>query len=167
MRVPVKTDCITNAMTTASLDCASTNQEWVEEVATKSGVVDTTGYAIYLNRWGVSFSLNDKGGGKGEKGMHIMDAISKADTKHLAKEPGTTSAQTAEIFGQLSFRREFFTSDYDPMLDKEGTVRMRLRALLLVFKTQLQFNLSSAVYTCSIYVRVLVIASVSLCYLPL
>ena len=53
----------------------------MEEIAGKCGIVDPVGYAIFINRWGNEFSLNDKGGGKGEKGMHIMDAISKADAK--------------------------------------------------------------------------------------
>jgi len=136
MRVPVKTDCKTKSMTQARLDPASTNQEWVAEIAGKCGVVDTVGYAIFIDRWDHGFSLNDKGGGKGEKGMHVMDAISKADTKMPA---GTDSKVAANIFGQLSFRREFFTNDYDPMLDKEGTS---------ITYHQLQVDIADGVFLC-------------------
>jgi hypothetical protein len=48
--------------------------------------------------------------------MHIMDAISKMDTK----APPETKDFT-QITGQISLRREFFGADYDPSKDPVGT----------------------------------------------
>ena len=116
MRVPVLTDFVKKTTCTAKLDCASTNQEWCKELAEKLGIKEVEGYSIYITRWGQTLSLNNTGGAREGKGMHLMDAISKLD----AKAPQDTKDFT-QISGQLSFRREFFSATYDPANDPVGT----------------------------------------------
>ena len=87
-----------------SLDPASVNQEWVNEVAHREGISDSYGFTIYIDRFGQLVSLQGSGG----KGFHVMDVISKIDRKAI-KDAGD-KASTLDLTsteGQFSFRKEY------------------------------------------------------------
>jgi hypothetical protein len=62
------TDFVKKTTATAKLDCASTNQEWCNELAEKLGIKEVEGYSIYITRWGQTISLNNTGGAREGKG---------------------------------------------------------------------------------------------------
>lgn len=101
----------------ARLDPASTNREWVEQIARQEGITDSFGFSIYLDRFGTLTSLHGSGG----QGNHIMDAISKIDAKSRKTDP---TKKFVNIEKQLSFRKEFFAKDHDSMKDPVATAKI-------------------------------------------
>jgi len=101
----------------ARLDPASTNREWVEQIARQEGITDSFGFSIYLDRFGTLTSLHGSGG----QGNHIMDAISKIDAKSRKVDP---TKKFVNIEKQLSFRKEFFAKDHDSMKDPVATAKI-------------------------------------------
>ena len=85
---------------TARLDAASVMSEWVIEIAEKVGIKNTYGWSIFIDRFGKLESLR----GAGNKGLHVMDVISKIDQQ--MSQAG--QKDSLDITGQLSFRKELF-----------------------------------------------------------
>ncbi|XP_073820580.1 myosin-VIIa-like isoform X2 [Musca autumnalis] len=88
------------------IDSASTAAEAIQQLSENMGLIDNFGFSLVI-------SINDKIMSLGNGSEHIMDAISNCE--QYAKEQGQNERKAQ---WKLYFRKEMFSSWYDPRQDK-------------------------------------------------